>query len=65
MYIYKGGKNLLQWHAGVQDKQQVTFAWSTEGWTDNEMILDQQMVKLSGGHTKLPDTPVTITRNLM
>jgi len=25
-YIYKGGKHLLGWHAGVQDKEQATSA---------------------------------------
>jgi hypothetical protein len=40
MYIYKGGKYLLGWHAGVQDKEQATCAWSTKGWTDNEMGLE-------------------------
>jgi len=40
MYIYKGGKHLLGWHAGVQDKEQATFEWSTEGWTDNELGLE-------------------------
>jgi len=40
MYIYKGGKHLLGWHAGVQDKEQATFAWSTKGWTDNELGLE-------------------------
>ena len=40
MYIYKGGKHLLGWHAGVQDKEQATFAQSTKGWTDNELGLE-------------------------
>jgi len=40
MYIYKGGKHLLGWYAGVQDKEQATFAWSTEGWTDNKLGLE-------------------------
>ena len=31
MYIYKGGKHLLGWHAGVQDKKQPKCAWSTKG----------------------------------
>jgi hypothetical protein len=31
MYIYQGGQHLLGWHAGVQDKQQATFGWSTKG----------------------------------
>ena len=26
MYIYKGGKHVLGWHAGVQAKEQATFA---------------------------------------
>jgi hypothetical protein len=30
MYIYNGGKHLLGWHAGVQDKEQAIFAWSTK-----------------------------------
>jgi hypothetical protein len=40
MYIHKGGKHLLGWHAGVQDKEQATFAWSMKGWTDNELELE-------------------------
>jgi len=40
MYLYKGGKHLLGWHAGVQDKEQATFAWSTKGWTDNVLGLE-------------------------
>jgi hypothetical protein len=40
IYIYKGGKHLLGWNAGVQDKEQATFAWSTTGWTDNELGLE-------------------------
>jgi len=40
MYIYKGGKYLLEWHAGMQDKEQATFACSTKGWTDNELELE-------------------------
>jgi len=40
MYIYKGGKHLLGWHADVQDKEQATFAWLTKGWTDNELGLE-------------------------
>jgi len=40
MYIYKGGKHLLGWHAGVQDKEEAIFAWSTKGWTDNELGLE-------------------------
>jgi len=30
MYIYKGGRHLLGWHAAVQDKEQAIFAWSTK-----------------------------------
>jgi len=40
MYIYKGSRHLLGWHAGVQDEEQATFAWSTKGWTDNELGLE-------------------------
>jgi len=40
MYIYKGSRHLLGWHAGVQDKEQATFAWLTKGWTDNELGLE-------------------------
>jgi len=40
MYIYKEGKHLLGWHTGVQDKEQPTIAWSTKGWTDNELGLE-------------------------
>jgi len=40
IYIYKGGKHLPGWHAGVQDKEQATFAWSIKGWTDNELGLE-------------------------
>ena len=31
MYIYKGSRHLLGWHAGMQDKERATFAWSTKG----------------------------------
>jgi hypothetical protein len=40
MYINKGSRHLLGWHAGVQDKGQATCAWSTKGWTDNELGLE-------------------------
>ena len=40
MYIYKGGKHILGWHAGVQAKEQAIFAWSSKGWTDNELGLE-------------------------
>jgi hypothetical protein len=40
MDIYKGGKHILGWHAGVQAKEQTTFAWSSKGWTDNELGLE-------------------------
>ena len=40
MYIYKGSRHLLGWHAGVQDKEQATFTRSTEGSTDNELGLE-------------------------
>jgi uncharacterized protein (UPF0179 family) len=39
-YIYKGSRHLLGWHAGVQDKEQATFARSTKDWTDNELRLE-------------------------
>ena len=39
MYIYMGSRYLLEWHAGVQDKEQAIYAWSTKGWTDNELRL--------------------------
>jgi hypothetical protein len=29
MYIYKGGKHLLEWHAGMQHREQAIIAWST------------------------------------
>jgi hypothetical protein len=38
-YIYKGGKHVPGWHAGVQAKEQATFAWSSKGWSDNELGL--------------------------
>jgi len=38
--IYKGGKHLLEWHAGVQDKEQPTFAWLTKGSTDTELGME-------------------------
>jgi len=40
MDIYKGSRHLLGWHAGMQDKEQATFAWSTTGLTDNELGLE-------------------------
>ena len=40
MYIYKEGKHLLGWHAGVQDKEETTFALFTKGWTDNKLGLE-------------------------
>jgi len=40
MCIIKGGKHLLRWHAGVQHIEQAKFAWSTKGWTDNELELE-------------------------
>jgi len=40
MYMYNGSRHLLGWHAGVQDKEQATFAWSTKGWTNNELGLE-------------------------
>jgi hypothetical protein len=40
MLIYKGSRHLLGYHAGVQDKEQSTFAWATKSWTDNELELE-------------------------
>jgi len=40
MYIFLGGQHLLGRHAGVQDEEQATFAWSTTGWTDTEVGLE-------------------------
>jgi hypothetical protein len=40
MYIFKGSRHLLGWHAGMKDKEQATYAWPTKGWTDNELGLD-------------------------
>jgi hypothetical protein len=40
MYIYKESRNLLGWHAGMQDKEQATFAWSSKRWTDNQLGLE-------------------------
>jgi len=39
VYIYKGSRHRLGWHAGVHHKEQATFAWSTKGWTDNVLGL--------------------------
>jgi len=38
--INKGSRHLHGWYAGMQDKEQATFPWSTEGWTDNELGLE-------------------------
>ena len=37
--IYKGGRHFFGWHAGVNGKEDkdVRFAWSPNGWTDNEL----------------------------
>jgi len=40
MYIYRGGMHQVRWHDGVQDKEQATFASSTEDWSNNELGLD-------------------------
>lgn len=40
MYVYKGAKHLMGWHAGVETKNLATFAWSPKGWTDNELGLE-------------------------
>ena len=40
MYINKGSRHLIGWHAGMQEKEQATFAWSTKGWTDIELRLE-------------------------
>jgi hypothetical protein len=40
MYVYMGRKHIIGWHAGVQDKEQATFAWSSKGWTENESGLE-------------------------
>jgi len=40
MYIYKGSRHLLQCPAGMQEILQATSAWSTKGWTDNELELE-------------------------
>jgi hypothetical protein len=40
MYIYKGAKHILEWHAGIQAKEQAIFVWSSKGWTDNELKLE-------------------------
>ena len=40
MYIYKGGKHIQGWHAGVQAKEQATFGWLSKDWTDNELGLE-------------------------
>ena len=53
MYIYKGGKHLLGWHAGVQDKVQATLAWSTKHWTDNELGLEWVEQKFEKYTTKM------------
>jgi hypothetical protein len=40
MCINKGAKHILGWNAGVQDKEQATFTWSSKGWTANTLGLD-------------------------
>jgi len=43
IFIYKGTKHLLGWYADVKkdlDAGKATFAWSTKGWTNNELGLE-------------------------
>jgi hypothetical protein len=40
MYIDNGGKYILESHAGVQAKEQTTFACSSKDWTNNEFGLE-------------------------
>jgi hypothetical protein len=40
MYIDKGSRHLPECHAAMYGKEQSPFAWSTTGWTDNELGLE-------------------------
>ena len=40
MYIYKGTQHLMGWHAGVEEHEKATFAYSPKGWTDRELGLE-------------------------
>jgi len=39
--IYLGSRHQPGWHAGMQEKEQATFAWSTKGWTNNQPGLER------------------------
>lgn len=40
MYVYKGAKHLMGWHAAVKAEDLATFAWSPKGWTDSFLGLE-------------------------
>jgi len=40
LYIYKGSSHTMGWHSTVKKDEDVTFAYSPKGWTDNELGLE-------------------------